>query len=146
MSETTFEKVKKTAGDVVHRLGEFAQNAGERLSEMQEAQRIAGQIRTLRKERDRCKNSMVDLVMRMFDEGVFVEVLLKREYTRIKEIDAEIVVLEAEKAAVGEMPTPAPQPASEMAEGPAEETQTDFLPEEPAEEALTEPTAGKDAP
>ena len=52
--ETIGDKLRKTAGEVVERLGEAAYTAGERIGEMREIQRINGQLRALKREKDRC--------------------------------------------------------------------------------------------
>ena len=162
MSDTPFEKVKKTAGDVMHRLGEMAHSAGEQLAELQETQRLATRIRDLRKERARCQTTLADLVVRMFDQGAFVEALLKPEYCRIKEIDAEVLHLEAQKAVVGaklEDETPCSRnaggqdavepgtlpPGELIADGPAETTLTEIVTEKPAEDGLAELPPGQGA-
>lgn len=107
MTDMTFAKVKKTAGDVVHALGEVVQTASERIADIQDLQRLSAHMRALQKERAACGAAIVNLVVRMFDQGAFADALLKPEYLRIKEIDAELTRLEAEKAAIGKAAAPA---------------------------------------
>ena len=116
--ETIGEKLRKTANEFADRLGEAAHTAGERIGEMREIQRINGQIRDRKKEKDRCKMAMADLLIRMFDQNTFAEALLRPEYNRIKEIDGEIAELveEREQVVADNTPTPeAPAPAEASA-------------------------------
>lgn len=123
MDESFGTRLKKTAEEVALRLNDAAQQASERIGEMREVQRISQQIRTLTHERDRCRLSMADMAIRMFDQNAFAEALLQPEYQRIKEIDEEIARLEEEKACVGQEEeaaapdTPAEHPEEEPAEG-----------------------------
>ena len=134
MEKTLGARLKKTAEEVAERLGEAAQTAGERISDLRESQRLASQIRALQRERERCRQTMADLLIRMFDQNTFAEALLRPEYVRVKEIDQEIAGLEAARKQIGahearsaavpaEAPA-APAPASPpTAEGPAEAAQ-----------------------
>ncbi|HEY3377101.1 MAG TPA: hypothetical protein VGL77_06345 [Armatimonadota bacterium] len=103
MDENFSAKLKKTAEEVVLRVGEAAQQAGERLGEMRDHQRLTQQIRTLQQEKEQCRQSMADLVIRMFDQQAFADALLKPEYQRIKAIEAEISCLEQERMAIGQV-------------------------------------------
>jgi hypothetical protein len=129
MTDTTFDKVKKTAGDVVHALGEVVQTASERIADIQEVQKLTAQIRTLNRERATCGATIVNLVVRMFDQGAFAETLLRPEYQRIKEIDAEVTRLEAEKAAIGTVAVPAAPGDAAMPEPDPEITAADDEPQ-----------------
>ncbi|MHB9024257.1 MAG: hypothetical protein ACYC7E_08785 [Armatimonadota bacterium] len=100
MEKTLGERVKQTAEEMRDRLGEAVHTAGERLGEMREIQRITTEIRSLKREKERCRQSMADLLMRMFDQNTFAEALLRPEYNRIKEIDVAISTLEEERIAV----------------------------------------------
>lgn len=115
MEETLSTKLKKTADEVLTRVGEAAQQASERIGEMREVQRISMQIRALTQERDRCRMTIADLVVRMFDQNAFLDALLKPEYQRIKEIDVEIAKLEKERAEVGAQEQAAAQAPAEPA-------------------------------
>ena len=106
MDSTIGEKIKKTAGEVADLLGEAAHSATERIVEMRETQVITAQIRSLQREKDRCRQTMADLLVRMFDQNTFVEALLRPEYTRIKELDAQIAHLEQERIQVSEHAAP----------------------------------------
>jgi len=103
MDSTIGEKLKKTAGEVADMLGEAAHTATERIVEMRETQLLTAQIRSLQREKDRCRQTMADLLVRMFDQNAFVEALLRPEYSRIKAIDAEITRLELERQQVSNM-------------------------------------------
>lgn len=93
-------RVLQVAGDVAHVLGEAAQTTGEQFTRFQQAQRLEKQMRALGKERERCKATIVDLVLRMFDQDAFTEALLRPEYLRIREIDGEMARLQAARAAL----------------------------------------------
>jgi hypothetical protein len=101
MDESLGEKFRKAAGNLAGRTGEVMRAAEERLGEFQETHRIDSRIQELKREELRCRNTMTDLLIRMFDQQSFAEALLKPEYLRIKEIEAEIVQLTAQRAAVG---------------------------------------------
>lgn len=111
MSDTIGAKLKKTAEEIAGRLGEAAQTAGERIGEMREKERLSQQIRQLQREKERCRGTIADLVIRMFDQNTFAEALLHPEYARVKEIDVELAKLEQEREDVGHPATPA-SPAS----------------------------------
>jgi len=98
--DTFGDKLRKTAGEVAERLGDAAHTASEKINEMRDIQRINGQIKALKKEKDRCKMAMADLLIRMFDQNTFAEALLRPEYNRIVEIDKAVADLEAERAQV----------------------------------------------
>lgn len=102
MDDTFGARVKRTAEEVAQRMGEAAQQASERLGEMRDVARLNQQIRTLQREKDRCRQTIADLVVRMFDQDAFVTALLQPEYQRIKEIDVEIARLEEERELVGQ--------------------------------------------
>ncbi len=101
MDQDFSEKVKKTIDDLGGRLADVAQNAGERINDMRESQHIGAQIATKEKEKAQCREAMLDLLIRMFDEDTFAEKLLRPEYIRIKEIDAEIAALREMRAKIG---------------------------------------------
>lgn len=113
MDEPFTSKLARTAEEMAHRFNEAAQQAGERISEMREVQRLSQQIRTLKQEREHCRMSIADMVVRMFDQNAFVEALLRPEYQRIKDIDLEVERLEQERREVGTEQTegPIPQPS-----------------------------------
>ncbi len=98
--DTLGERVKKTAAEVAERFNEMAQRASERLSEMNELQRLSARRRALTRERDQCRLTIADLLIRMFDQDTFAEALLRPEYHRIKEIDAALADLEEERKQV----------------------------------------------
>jgi hypothetical protein len=98
--ETFGSRLRKTAEEVAGRLNEAAQTAGERLAEMREIQRLNAQLRALRREKDRCKMVMADLLIRMFDQNTFAEALLRPEYQQIKVLDEQIAAVEAERSQV----------------------------------------------
>jgi|GEM_PF-1977679 len=127
--DTIGDRLRKTAGDVAERFGEAAHSARERLSEMNEIARINTQIRARKREKDRCRMAMADLLIRMFDQNTFAEALLRPEYIRIKEIDEDITRLEEERDRVT-APAGAPPPAA--AEEQEEPEETVLLPEQPA--------------
>jgi archaellum component FlaC len=104
MDETFGARLRKTAEEVAQRFNEAAQQAGERIGEMRETQRLTQQIRTLTQERDKLRFAMADLVMRMFDQNAFMQELLRPDYQRVKEIDEEIHRLEKEREVVGQEP------------------------------------------
>ena len=122
--DTFSSKLRKTAGEVAEWLDDAAQTARERIGEMNEISRLNGQIRTLKRDKDRCKIAMADLLIRMFDQNTFAEALLRPEYERIKENDEAIAALEAVRAQV----------MARMEQPPAEETVLieDSAAEEPA--------------
>jgi hypothetical protein len=134
--DTGFEKVKRAAEDVASRLNEAVNEAvkvtGERLTEMQDLTRLNGQLRTLLREKEQCRQAMADLLIRMFDQNTFVEVLLRPEYTRIKELEVEIARLEKARDLVGppaQAPTVAPNtPAGDDASPVEGLTPPDALP------------------
>ncbi len=103
MDDTLSSKLKKTADDVVHRLGEVAQTASDKLKEMQERERLTQLITRCKKERGQVREAMLDLLMRMFDQNTFAEALLRPDYQRIKEIEAEMARLEKEREAIGKI-------------------------------------------
>lgn len=118
MDEPFTTKLARTAEEMAHRFNEAAQQAGERISEMREVQRLSQQIRTLNQEREHCRMAIADMVVRMFDQHAFVEALLRPEYQRIKDIECEVARLEQERSEVGveqgESPMPSPDaPKSE---------------------------------
>lgn len=123
--ETLGDRLKKTAGEVVDLITEAAHKAGERLGEMNELQRLNGQLRALKRERDQCRLTMADLLIRMFDQSTFAEALLRPEYTRIKEIDVAMAALEAERADVTERMRAGAQPASAPGAVPAPDVLND---------------------
>lgn len=98
--DTIGDRLRKTASDVADRLGEAAHSANERIAEMRGIQRLNSRIRELKREKDRCKMTMADLLIRMFDQNTFAEVLLRPEYLRIRELDAELAELEEERRQV----------------------------------------------
>ena len=98
--DTISDKLRKTASDVADRLGDAAHSAGERIAEMREIQRLNGLIRERKREKDRCKMTMADLLIRMFDQNTFAEALLRPEYLRIRELDNELATLEEERRQV----------------------------------------------
>ena len=109
--DTFGSKLRKTAEEMAERLNDAAQNARERIGEMNEINRLNAQLRTLAREKDRCKITMADLLIRMFDQNTFAEALLRPEYERIREIDTAITVLEEARAQVtagDEKPVPTP--------------------------------------
>ncbi|MHB0940010.1 MAG: hypothetical protein ACYDCO_24895 [Armatimonadota bacterium] len=110
------EKLRKNANELADWVGEAAHSAGERIAEMREIQRLNTVIRDRKREKDRCKMTMADLLIRMFDQNTFAEALLRPEYARIKELDAELAGLEEERRQV----TAAAQTAAETVE--SEET------------------------
>ena len=101
MDDSLGAKLRKTAGDVAHRVGEAAHHAGERLSELREVQRLSHQIHLLAQEKERCRAVIADLVVRMFDQETFLEGMLRPEYERIKAIEVEIAILEKGRQEVG---------------------------------------------
>lgn len=101
MDQEFTDKVKKTIDDIGGRLSEAAQYTGERFHDMQESQTIGSQIAAKEREKGRCRETMLNLLIRMFDENTFAEKLLRPEYIRIKEIDAEIAALRELRAKVG---------------------------------------------
>lgn len=117
------DRLRKTAGEVAERFGEAAHSARERIGEMNEIARFNTQIRARRREKDRCRMAMADLLIRMFDQNTFAEALLRPEYNRIKEIDGEIALLELERDRV------TAHAAAHVTEEPEE---TVLLPETPA--------------
>jgi len=98
--DTIGDKLRKTANEFADRLGDAAHSAGERIAEMREIQRINAQIRERKRERDHCKITIADLLIRMFDQNTFAEALLRPEYTRIKELETELAALEEERRQV----------------------------------------------
>ncbi|MHB9131270.1 MAG: hypothetical protein ACYDBB_09300 [Armatimonadota bacterium] len=119
------QKVRQVAKEVSDRIGEGVQTAGERIGELREKERIGSEIRTLNREKDRCRQVMADLLIRMFDQNVFAEALLRPEYERIKEIDVQVAQLEVERTAVGHVkeatPSAEPTPAAADTDVQAEE-------------------------
>ena len=103
MEDTISAKMQKAAGEVAQRIGEAAKNAGDRLSEMRERDRLTAEIARLQKEREQVRQAMVDLLIRMFDQNVLVEQLLKPDYQRVKELETEIASLDKERAAIGKL-------------------------------------------
>ena len=103
VEDTISAKLQKTAGEVAQRIGEAAKTAGDRISEMRERDRLSADIARLQRDRDQVRQSMLDLLMRMFDQNVLVEQLLKPDYLRIKELDAEIAHMDKERAAIGKL-------------------------------------------
>lgn len=101
MDQDFTEKMKKTIDDLGGRLADVAQNAGERINDMRESQHIGMQISEKDREKTKCREAMLDLLIRMFDEDTFAEKLLRPEYIRIKEIDAEIAALREMRAKIG---------------------------------------------
>lgn len=97
MDSTLGARLKKTAGEVAGRLGEAAQIAGERINVLVEIQHLTREIQTLQEEKERCRQVMADLLIRMFDQETFAPPLLRPEYQRIKEIDQDIDRFEREK-------------------------------------------------
>lgn len=98
METTTIgAKIKRTAGEMAERINEAAHTAGERLSEMREVQRINTRLRALQREKDQCRLTMADLMIRMLDQNTFVDALLRPEYQRIKELDQEMAALKHER-------------------------------------------------
>lgn len=125
MDDTLGGKVKRAAEEVRQRLSETVQTASDRLSVMRHDQRLKDEIRKLERERAQCRGIIADLVIRMFDQQAFMDALLRPEYTRIKEIDAEIARLTDERKKLGApadaegapatdetSPAEAPEPAS----------------------------------
>lgn len=104
MEDSFAERVRKAADDVTNRLDDLAQQTGEKIDELREGGRLAGRIRELEREKDGCRRTIADLVVRMFDQQAFVENLLRPEYLRIKEIDAEIARLQAARENLGRGP------------------------------------------
>ena len=100
MTSSFGAKIKQTAGEVADMLGEAAHTASERLNELREAQYLQAQIQSRQREKERCRQTMADLLVRMFDQNTFAEALLRPEYLRIKELDAEIAQLEDERQQV----------------------------------------------
>jgi len=127
--DTIGDRLRKTAGEVAERFGEAAHSARERLSEMNEIARLNTQIRARKREKDRCRMAMADLLIRMFDQNTFAEALLRPEYLRIKEIDTEILRLEEERDRV--ITRDGATPPAEAAEQ-EEPEDTVLLPETPA--------------
>lgn len=145
--ETFGERLKKTASEVAERITEAAHQAGERLNQMNELQRLNGKIRGLKRERDQCRLTMADLLIRMFDQNTFAEALLRPEYQRVKEIDDAIAAVEVERDAVQARMNAAPAPALEepgvvippVESAPADMPPTELPPEVPIIAEATPP-------
>ena len=125
MDDSLSAKLKKTAEAGMAYVGELAQKTGEQLIELRSLQRIDQQARELEKEKARHRNTMVDLLIRMFDQHTFAEALMRPEYERIKEIDAQLAALAQEKAHIAAVhakpaePAPAPEASAEAPAAPA---------------------------
>lgn len=137
MNDNFGDRLKKTAGEMAQRLGEAAHTAGERLGEMREQQRLQTEMRTLQRERDRCRQTIADLVIRMFDQQVFAEALLRPEYDRIKEVDCQLCALQEQINQIGQLPeeTAAATPGAQDVEEPLEMTAEAAMTEDPSEAA-----------
>jgi len=101
MEQEFSDKVKKTIDDLGTRLIDAAHFTGERIHDLQESSSIGSQIAAKEREKAKCRETMLDLLIRMFDEETFAEKLLRPEYIRIKEIDAEIAALRELRAKIG---------------------------------------------
>jgi transposase len=120
MDESLGSKLKKTAEAVMANVGELAQKTGEQLIELRALQRIDQQTRDLEKEKNRCRNTMADLLIRMFDQNTFAEALMRPEYERIKAIDVQLAALAEEKASIAAMHAKAVAPETETPAAEAE--------------------------
>jgi hypothetical protein len=121
MDQNFIEKARKAAGDIADRAGEAARAAGDRIDQFRESQRLNNQLHTLEREKQQCRNAMTDLLIRMFDQNTFAEALLKPDYLRLREIEAEMLHVKEHLEALGQVTPPA-------------EEETD-APKEPSEEA-----------